>query len=149
MTISRSFSGLPNTSLLYWGNLLLLYPPFNSFNEFNKALHSVIKTDLQLFFTQLYLNQLNLSGINLAHIFLLPNKETPLELKDFRPISIVHSVPKLASKVLARRLQIQIPRLIHSLQSGFTKGHAIVENFAMAADMIQTSHKRKLPLVAL
>ena len=75
-------------------------------NEFYKAFHSVIKTDLQFFFAQLYQNQVDLSSINLAHISLLPKKETPLELKDFRPISIVHNVPKLASKVLSRRLQL-------------------------------------------
>jgi hypothetical protein len=118
-------------------------------NEFYKAFHDVVKADLQLFFSQFYQNQLDLFGINLAHISLLPKKETPLELKDFRPISIVHNVPKLASKVLTKRLQDQIPVLIHSLQSSFIKGRAIVENFALAADMIQTAHKRKLPMVAL
>ena len=90
-----------------------------------------------------------MSGINLAHISLFPNKDTPLELKDFWPISIVHSVPKLASKFLTKRLQAQIPSLIHSLQFGFIKGRAIVENFALAANMIQTAHKTKLPMVAL
>ena len=92
---------------------------------------------------------MDLSGINQAHISLLPKKETPLELRDYRPISVVHSVPKLAGKVLARRLQLQIPSLVHSLQSGFIKGRSIIENFAMAADMVQTTHKRELPIMVL
>lgn len=61
----------------------------------------------------------------------------------------MHSVPKLASKVLANRLQGRIPDLVHSLQSGFLRGRSIVENFALAAEMIQTAHKRKMPIIAL
>ena len=44
---------------------------------------------------------------------------------------------------------MQIPALVHFLQSGFTKGRSIVENFVMDADMVQTTHKRKVPMVVL
>nr|XP_040252249.1 uncharacterized protein LOC120969201 [Aegilops tauschii subsp. strangulata] len=118
-------------------------------NEFYKQFHSTLRPDLKLFFSELYHNRVDLLGINTSFVSLLPKKSMPLELTDFRPISVVHSIPKLASKVLARRLQCQIPHLIHSLQSGFAKGRSIVENFAMATDMVQTAHKRKLPMVVL
>nr|XP_020162797.1 uncharacterized protein LOC109748170 [Aegilops tauschii subsp. strangulata] len=35
------------------------------------------------------------------------------------------------------------------LSSGFLKGRSIVENFALATEMIQYAHKRKLPVIAL
>ena len=91
----------------------------------------------------------DLTGINSAFITLLPKKDTPLEMRDFRPISLVHSIPKLVSKVLACRLKAWIPLLIHSLQSGFLRGRSIIENFTLAAEMIQYAHKRKMLVIAL
>lgn len=118
-------------------------------NKFFKVFLHLLKDDLVQFFSELHHNHLDLQGINTAYIALLPKKETPLELRDYRPISLVHSVPKLASKVLANRLQGRIPDLVHPLQSGFLKGRSIVENFALAAEMIQCAHKRKMPMIAL
>lgn len=61
----------------------------------------------------------------------------------------MHSVPKLVTKVLANRLQCKIIDLVHPLQSGFLPGRSIVENFALAAELVQCAHRRKLPMMAL
>ena len=118
-------------------------------NEFYKVFKHLIKDDFLKFFGDFHAKQVALDGINIAYITLLPKIDTPMELRDFRPISLVHSAPKLVSKVLTCRLQGHIPDLVHSLQSGFLKGRSIVENFALAAEMVQTAHKRSLPVIAL
>lgn len=118
-------------------------------NEFYKVFKHLLKHDVIKFFEDLHNNNINLDGINTAYITLLPKKDAPLEIKDHRPISLVHSMPKLASKVMKNRLQRQIPALVHSLQSGFLKVCSIVENFALAAELIKCAHKRKLRVIAL
>ena len=46
----------------------------------------------------------NLGHLNSAYITLLPKKEDAANVKDFRPISLVHSFAKLVTKLLANRL---------------------------------------------
>lgn len=118
-------------------------------SEFYKAFKHLLKTDLLKFFNDFFSNNVSLDDVNTAFITLLPKKDTPLELRDFRPISLVHSLPKLVTKVLAIRLQSRIPELVHALQSGFLRGRSIIENFALAVEMVQCAHKRKLPMIAL
>lgn len=48
-------------------------------------------------------NTIDLIAINTVFITtLLPKKEVSFEIKDFRPISLLHSVPKLATKMSVR-----------------------------------------------
>ena len=55
----------------------------------------------------------------------------------------------LATKVLVVQLQRLIPNLIHPLQSGFLPGRCIVENFALAAELVQQVKKRKTLMIVL
>lgn len=50
--------------------------------------------------------------LNQAFLVLLPKKDAALDLADFRPISYVHSFPKLPAKVVANRLAQRLPELI-------------------------------------
>lgn len=118
-------------------------------NEFCKYFSSVLKEDLFAFFREFHENTAELSGINSATIVLLPKKEAAMGIRDFRPISLVHSIPKLATKVLAIRLQEKIPMLVHPLQSGFLAGRCIVESFGLAAELVQQAKKRKKPMIVL
>ncbi|KAM0888278.1 hypothetical protein ACQ4PT_028461 [Festuca glaucescens] len=80
-------------------------------------------------------HSVDLSGVNLAYIALLPKRDDPHEMNDYRPISLQHSIPKLIAKVMANRLQPKINILVDSMQSGFIKERSIVENFAAAIEM--------------
>uniref|UniRef100_A0A8R7TU90 Reverse transcriptase domain-containing protein n=1 Tax=Triticum urartu TaxID=4572 RepID=A0A8R7TU90_TRIUA len=81
-------------------------------NEFYKCFKETLKPDLLNFFSDFHANNADLSGVNSASIVLLPKKEISMEIKDFRPISLVHSLPKLATKFLTTRLQLWIPKLV-------------------------------------
>lgn len=117
--------------------------------EFFKAFKHTMKDDLLHFLHDFYDHKIDLQGINTAILVLLPKKESPTNIKDFRPISLVHSVPKLTTKALAVRLQKIIPTLVHPLQSSFLPGRCIVENFVLAAEMAQQAKKRKMPMIVL
>jgi hypothetical protein len=72
-----------------------------------------------------------LEFLNSAFITLLPKKDDALEVKDYRPISLIHSFAKLVAKLLANILSPHLPRLVSINQSAFIKGWSILDNFLM------------------
>jgi hypothetical protein len=46
----------------------------------------------------------NRESLNIPYITLLPKRDEARNVKDFRPISLVHSFAKLITKILANRL---------------------------------------------
>lgn len=66
-------------------------------------------------------NSQHLHLLNTASIILLPKKEDPMQLADYRPISLIHSFIKLFTKVLATRLAARIGDLVGPAQSAFIK----------------------------
>lgn len=60
---------------------------------------------------------------------LLQKNMAPSGLKDYRPISLIHSVGKLFSKGLAMRLAPRMSELVQVNQTAFIKGRRIHENF--------------------
>ena len=50
--------------------------------------------------------------LNASFLSLIPKKNNALNIKDFRPISLVDSVYKLLSKVLANKLRRVLDKLI-------------------------------------
>lgn len=62
-----------------------------------------------------------LRSINGSHITLIPKKDGPQIVSDYRPISLLNTSLKLLTKLLANRLQGVIKSLIHKNQYGFIK----------------------------
>jgi hypothetical protein len=91
----------------------------------------------------------NLDLLNSAVITLLPKKEAPTLLKDYRPISLVHSFSKLATKVMARRLAPRLDELVPFSQTAFIKGRSIHENYVFVKGLVQQFHKRKEEMILL
>jgi hypothetical protein len=56
-------------------------------------------------------------------------KDDAMSLADFRPISLVQSVAKILTKVLANRLAPHLATLVSPCQSAFIKGRNIQDNF--------------------
>jgi hypothetical protein len=72
---------------------------------FLKRSWTVIKEDVMAelnFFHQQH--DQHLLHLNKAHMVLLPKKQDAQSIRDFRPISLTHSIAKLISKILATRL---------------------------------------------
>lgn len=63
----------------------------------------------------------NFDSLNGAVMVLLPKTDSPAGLRDYRPISLVHSIGKLFSKCLALRLAPHMKELVKHNQSAFIR----------------------------
>jgi hypothetical protein len=72
-----------------------------------------------------------MAKLNGASITLIPKKEDAELASDYMPISLIHSLAKLISKVLALRLSVHINGLVSHAQSAFIKGRCTQENFLL------------------
>ena len=83
-------------------------------------------------------------------ITLLPKEESPLiELKNWRPITLLNVDYKIASKAIARRIEPMLPHLIHANQTGFIKGRYIGENIRLINDLMEQTNATNTPGVLL
>ena len=73
--------------------------------RFYKSCWAIIKDDIMAALHTVWgKNFRNLWMLNSAYITLIPKKVDADQVKDFRPISLVHSFSKLVTKLLANRL---------------------------------------------
>jgi hypothetical protein len=81
--------------------------------------------------------------LNSAYITLLPKKEDVVNIKDYRPISLVHFFAKLVTKLLANRLAVMLDQLVSANQSAFIKGRFIQDNFMLVQQTARYLHQQK------
>jgi hypothetical protein len=87
-------------------------------NDFMAAMHSLFAMIAQGF-----------ELLNSANIILLPKKADALRVTDFRPISLIHSIAKIFSKMLAIILVPHLNSLVSGCQSAFIERRSIHDNF--------------------
>lgn len=119
-------------------------------NEFVKGCWPLIAKDFYdlcegFFFS----GQVCLSSINTSHIVLIPKKDGPQRVSDYRPISLLNSSVKLLTKLLANRLQGPIKGLVHKNQYGFIKERSIQDCLGWALEYIYNCHKSRRELIIL
>ena len=51
-------------------------------------------------------------SLNVTFLALIPKKSNAVEMKDFRPISLVGGLYKILVKILANRLRLVLPSII-------------------------------------
>lgn len=68
---------------------------------------------------------------NEANIVLLPKKQDPVSMSDYRPISLINSISKFITKLLATRLAPCMNELVSQAQNTFIKRRCIHDNFSM------------------
>jgi hypothetical protein len=81
--------------------------------------------------------------LNTAFITLIPKKIDAMQVKDYRPISLIHNFAKLVGKVLANRLAPLLPSIVSTNQSAFVRGRNIHDNFIFVQQMVKALHKKK------
>lgn len=89
---------------------------------FYKKCWSIIKDDLTQAIMSFFNNQATkLHLINSANIVLLPKSLDTSTLADYRPISLINSIAKIITKILANRLAPHMNDLVSNAQNAFIK----------------------------
>jgi hypothetical protein len=76
---------------------------------------------------------------------MVPKKEDPQSIVDYRPISLIYSFAKILSKLMANRLGPKLHELISINQTSFIKTRYIHDNFVYVQQVIKDLHKKKIP----
>ena len=66
-------------------------------------------------------------------------------IKNWRPITLLNNIYKIASSCIAKRIKNVLPKLIHDDQKGFLKGRYIGENIRLMYDAIFYSELNNTP----
>jgi hypothetical protein len=91
----------------------------------------------------------NRSSINDALLTLIPKSVEAKCVKDYHPISWTHCLGRLFSKVLAMRMALRLPSLVHGSHSAFIRGHFIQDNFRYVQSSTKLLHNHKRPCLLL
>ena len=118
--------------------------------RFYKVAWQVIKGDFVAAIGRLMQGDVGrLHLLNSAYITLIPKMAEAMDVKDFRPISLIHSFAKIVSKILPNRLAAKLSSLVSSNQSAFVKGRCIHDNFILVQQTAKALHGQKEPRVLL
>jgi hypothetical protein len=112
--------------------------------NFYKSCWAIIKGDIMSAMSAVWSRKfLNFQQLNSAYITLIPKVIGAERVKDFRPISLVHSFAKLVTKLLANRLAGRLHDMVSPIQSAFIKGRFIQDNFMLVQQTTRFLHQKR------
>ncbi|KAK2411185.1 hypothetical protein QL285_046487 [Trifolium repens] len=111
--------------------------------NFLKACWPIVKMDILAFFKDFHENAVLPKAFTASFLTLIPKKDHPLDLFDYRPICLIGSIYKVLSKVLANRLKRVMGKLISNFQSAFLPKRQILDGVVVLNEIIDLAKRRK------
>ena len=116
---------------------------------FLKKCWNIIKQDIYTMIWDFFEGNIDTQSINTAFITLIPKITNPIDMNDFRPISLVSLPLKIITKLMANRAQKIITSVIHHNQYGFIKGRNIQDCLGFAFEYIHLCHQSRKSIIIL
>lgn len=106
--------------------------------SFYQNFWEMLKVDIMNTIRHFHEHQVFEKSLNATFVALIPKKTEAVELRDFRPISLIGGVYKIITKLLAERLKKVINKLVNKYQMAFIKGRQIMDAALIASECVDT-----------
>ncbi|GKV33735.1 hypothetical protein SLEP1_g42199 [Rubroshorea leprosula] len=113
--------------------------------NFIKRMWPILKNDIYEFISEFHSKGRFVKGSNASFIVLIPKKENPTSLTNYRPISLIGCMYKIVSKLLANRMRKVMDSIISPNQSAFVGKRQIVDGIIITNELIHEVKRRKRP----
>ncbi|XP_058766944.1 uncharacterized protein LOC131640567 [Vicia villosa] len=111
--------------------------------NFVKRSWSFMKEDFIRLFKDFYRYGVLSKAITSSFLTLIPKRESPMGLGDYRPICLVGCIYKVVAKLLASRLKKVIGSLVSENQTAFIPGRQMLDGVLIANEIVDLAKKSK------
>ncbi|XP_074305703.1 uncharacterized protein LOC141640924 [Silene latifolia] len=111
-------------------------------SQFYKDAYSIVGNDVIQAVKEFFITGELLKQVNSTTLTLIPKKDRPLSVADFRPIACCNVLYKIISKVICNRMANILPEIISANQSAFIKVREIVDNILICQDLVRLYNRK-------